>query len=55
MSPATIGTALALQGFWSIVCQLAFLNRIRMRYGVAKAFQMLNTGYVSSSQFVRCW
>ncbi|KAJ9103232.1 hypothetical protein QFC21_002655 [Naganishia friedmannii] len=46
LTPGIIGTALAIQGLWSIVCQLAFLNRIRMRYGIAKAYKLLNTGYI---------
>ncbi len=46
MSPSAIGTALALQGAWSIFCQLAFLGRLRRRWGVAKAYKILNSGFI---------
>lgn len=50
LSPSIIGTAMALQGLWSIVCQLGFLNRIRRRFGMALSYQMLNTSYVGTMQ-----
>jgi hypothetical protein len=46
MTPSAIGTALALQGAWSIVCQLAFLGRLRRRWGVARAYKILNSGNI---------
>ena len=46
MSPAAIGTALAVNGFWSITCQLLFLTRIRRRFGIATAFKMLSFGWI---------
>lgn len=49
LSPSIIGTAMALQGLWSIVCQLGFLNRIRRRFGMALSYQLLNTSYVSAT------
>jgi hypothetical protein len=46
MTPSAIGTALACQGAWSIVCQLVFLGRLRRRWGVAKAYKILNSGFI---------
>ena len=47
MSPSAIGTALSIQGVWSVVCQLTFLSKLQRKYGSVRAFQRLNAGWVS--------
>ncbi|ORY27177.1 major facilitator superfamily domain-containing protein [Naematelia encephala] len=46
MSASAIGTALALNGFWSIACQLLFLNRIRRWLGLDLAYKLLSLGWI---------
>ncbi|GFZ45612.1 hypothetical protein JCM24511_03340 [Saitozyma sp. JCM 24511] len=46
MSPAAIGTASAINGFWSIACQLLLLNRIRRWLGIATAYKVLSFGWI---------
>ncbi|ORX39926.1 major facilitator superfamily domain-containing protein [Kockovaella imperatae] len=46
MSAAAIGSALALNGFWSIACQLLFLTRIRRYFGLATAYKLLTFGWI---------
>jgi hypothetical protein len=47
MTPSAIGTALSVQGLWSVVCQLTFLSKMQRKYGTVLAFQRLNAGWVS--------
>ena len=46
MSAQSIGTALAVNGFWSIACQLIFLTRIRRYFGISNAFKLLTFGWI---------
>ncbi|KAH8087430.1 putative MFS transporter [Filobasidium floriforme] len=46
MTPSAIGTALSIQGLWSVVCQLTFLSKMQRKYGTVLAFQRLNAGWV---------
>ena len=46
MSAQSIGTALAVNGIWSIACQLLLLTRIRRYFGISNAFKLLNFGWI---------
>ncbi|BEI81134.1 hypothetical protein CcaverHIS002_0202940 [Cutaneotrichosporon cavernicola] len=46
MSASAIGAALAINGVWTIVCQLAFLTRLRRALGLARAYQVLTAGWL---------
>lgn len=46
MSPSAIGTASALNGLWTIVVQLTFLNRIRRWLGISRAYKTLTFGWI---------
>ena len=46
MSAPAIGTALAVNGLWSIACQLLFLTRIRRHFGLATAYKLLTFGWI---------
>jgi hypothetical protein len=46
MSAQAIGYALALNGFWTVACQLLLLNRIRRWLGVATAYKCLTFGWI---------
>lgn len=46
MSAAAIGYALAINGFWSIACQIFFLTRISRALGVARAYKVLSFGWL---------
>jgi hypothetical protein len=46
LQPAAIGTASAINGFWSIACQLLRLNRIRRWLGIATAYKVLSFGWI---------
>ncbi|WVF72209.1 hypothetical protein IAT40_007021 [Kwoniella sp. CBS 6097] len=46
MSPSAIGAAFAINGFWTIACQLLFLHRIRRWLGIAKGYKVLSIGWV---------
>ncbi|WVO13940.1 hypothetical protein L204_101565 [Cryptococcus depauperatus] len=51
MSPAAIGTAMALNGIWTVMCQILLLTPIRHWLGVTRAYQVLSAGY----PFVWCF
>lgn len=46
MSASAIGTALAVNGVWTIACQLLLLNRIRRYFGIALAFKILSFAWI---------
>lgn len=46
MSASAIGTALAINGVWTIACQLLLLNRIRRYFGISRAFKILSFAWV---------
>jgi hypothetical protein len=46
MSTSAIGTALAINGVWTIACQLLLLTRIRRRFGIARSFKILSFGWI---------
>ncbi|WVQ98785.1 hypothetical protein IAU59_005916 [Kwoniella sp. CBS 9459] len=46
MSPSAIGAAFAINGFWTIACQLLLLHRIRRWLGIAKGYKVLSIGWV---------
>ena len=46
MSAPAIGTALAVNGFWSIACQLLLLTRIRRHFGLDTAYKLLTFGWI---------
>lgn len=45
MTPGAIGTALAFQGLWTIICQLWLLGKFRRRFGIANSYKILNAGF----------
>lgn len=46
MSASAIGTALAVNGIWTIMCQLLLLNRIRRYFGISRSFKILSFGWI---------
>lgn len=46
MPASAIGTALAINGVWTIACQLLLLTRIRRRFGIARSFKILSFGWI---------
>ncbi|OCF36653.1 hypothetical protein I316_01906 [Kwoniella heveanensis BCC8398] len=46
MSPSAIGAAFAINGFWTIACQLLLLHRIRRWLGIAKGYKVLSIGWM---------
>jgi len=46
MSASAIGTALAVNGFWTIACQLLLLNRFRRYFGISLSFKILSFGWI---------
>jgi hypothetical protein len=46
LTPSAIGTALSIQGVWSVICQLVFLSKMQRKHGSVRAFQRLNSGWV---------
>ena len=46
MSASAIGTALSINGIWTIACQLLVLNRVRRLFGIARAYKVLSTGWL---------
>lgn len=46
MSTSAIGTALAINGVWTITCQLLLLTRIRRYFGIARSFKILSFGWI---------
>lgn len=46
MSASAIGTALAVNGLWTIACQLLLLNRIRRYFGISRSFKILSFGWL---------
>ena len=41
-----IGYALAINGFWSIACQMLLLTRIRRLLGISLAYKLLSLGWI---------
>ena len=46
MSASAIGTALAVNGLWTIACQLLLLNRFRRYFGISLSFKILSFGWI---------
>lgn len=46
MSASAIGTALSINGLWTIACQLLVLNRVRRLFGIARAYKVLSAGWL---------
>ncbi|WVQ87383.1 hypothetical protein IAS59_001107 [Cryptococcus gattii] len=45
MSASAIGIAMAVNGVWTITCQILFLNRLRQLFGVSLAYKLLSLGW----------
>ncbi|WVR05194.1 hypothetical protein IAU60_002206 [Kwoniella sp. DSM 27419] len=46
MPAPAIGTAFAINGLWTIACQLLLLHRIRRWLGIAKGYKVLSIGWI---------
>ncbi|RXK39482.1 hypothetical protein M231_03150 [Tremella mesenterica] len=46
MSASAIGLSLAVNGFFTIICQLLVLNRLRRALGLAKAYRLLSALWI---------
>ncbi|WRT67192.1 uncharacterized protein IL334_004158 [Kwoniella shivajii] len=46
MSASAIGTAFAINGLWTILCQIILLNRIRRWLGISLGYKVLTIGWI---------
>lgn len=45
LQASAIGIAMAVNGVWTITCQILFLNRLRQLFGVSLAYKLLSLGW----------
>ncbi|EAL22609.1 hypothetical protein CNBB2410 [Cryptococcus deneoformans B-3501A] len=45
LQASAIGIAMAINGIWTITCQILFLNRLRRLLGVSLAYKLLSLGW----------